>query len=78
MEYIIPIALFAVLGIISGVLLTAASKAFAVKTDERLEAAQEALPQVNCGACGYPTCREKAIAVCASREERSRRQSLRR
>lgn len=63
MEYIIPIALFAVLGIISGVLLTAASKAFAVKTDDRLEAAQEALPQVNCGACGFSGCNDYADAV---------------
>jgi signal transduction histidine kinase/NAD-dependent dihydropyrimidine dehydrogenase PreA subunit len=31
-----------------------------------LERMRKALPndQLNCGACGYPTCREKAIAVC--------------
>ena len=63
MEYIIPIILFAVLGVLAGVLLTVASKVFAVKTDERLEAAQEALPQVNCGACGYSGCNDYADAV---------------
>lgn len=63
MEYIIPIILFAVLGIAAGTLLTAASKIFAVETDERLEAAQEALPQVNCGACGFSGCNDYADAV---------------
>lgn len=63
MEYILPIGLFAILGVVSGVLLTVASKIFAVKIDERLEAVQEALPQVNCGACGYSGCNDYAEAV---------------
>lgn len=63
MSYFYPIALFAVLGAVSGVLLTAASKIFAVKTDERLDAVTEALPQVNCGACGYSGCADYASAV---------------
>ena len=63
MSYLIPIGLFAGLGVVSGVLLTAASKAFAVKTDERLEAVKEALPQVNCGACGFSGCADYAGAV---------------
>ncbi len=34
--------------------------------DRALEAMKKLSPedQLNCGACGYPTCREKAIAVC--------------
>ena len=63
MEYLAPIGLFAGLGILAGVLLTVVSKVFAVKTDERIEAAQEALPQVNCGACGFSGCND--YAVCA-------------
>ena len=63
MDYIIPIGLFALLGLVSGVLLTVVSKAFAVKTDERLEKVAEALPQVNCGACGYSGCADYAGAV---------------
>ena len=49
MGYLIPIGIFAGLGLLAGVLLTVVSKIFAVKTDDRIAAAQEALPQVNCG-----------------------------
>lgn len=63
MEYLVPIGLFAGLGLLAGVLLTTVSKIFAVKTDERIEAAQEALPQVNCGACGFSGCNDYAEAV---------------
>ena len=51
MEYLIPLAIFAALGILAGVLLTVASKVFAVEVDERVDAIAEALPQANCGAC---------------------------
>lgn len=61
--YILPIIIFAVLGVIAGILLTVASKVFAVKTDERLEKLNDALPQINCGACGYSGCGDYAAAV---------------
>lgn len=63
MEILIPVLAFAVIGALSGVLLTVASKVFEVKTDERLEKLQEALPQVNCGACGFSGCNDYAEAV---------------
>lgn len=63
MSFIIPVALFAGLGLVSGVLLTVVSRVFAVKVDERLEAVTEALPQVNCGSCGYSGCADYAGAV---------------
>lgn len=63
MGYVIPIAIFAALGILAGVLLTAASKVFAVKVDERLEQVAEALPQVNCGSCGFSGCNDYADAI---------------
>lgn len=63
MEYVIPVILFAALGALAGVLLTVCSKVFAVKTDERLERLQEALPQINCGACGFSGCNDYAAAV---------------
>ncbi len=62
-SYILPILLFVGLGIIAAVLLTVASKVFEVKTDERLEKLNEALPGVNCGACGYSGCGAYAEAV---------------
>lgn len=69
MDYIIPILIFAALGIAAGVLLTIVSKVFAVKTDERLEALQNALPQINCGSCGFSGCNGYAEAVLEGRAE---------
>lgn len=63
LSYIIPVLIFAVLGILAGTLLTVASKVFEVKTDERIEAAAAALPQINCGSCGYSGCSDYAEAV---------------
>ena len=51
MEYILPIGIFIVFGIVFGVLLTVISKVFAVKVDERAQKITETLPGANCGAC---------------------------
>lgn len=61
--YIIPVLIFASLGILAGVLLTVVSKIFAVETDSRIEEVNEALPQVNCGACGFSGCSDYARAI---------------
>ncbi|WP_044973640.1 RnfABCDGE type electron transport complex subunit B [Ruminococcus sp. HUN007] len=68
-EYIIPVAVFAVTGLTSGVLLTAASKIFEVKTDERTEKISEILPQANCGSCGYAGCADYADAIISKGEK---------
>lgn len=60
---LLSVALFAGLGCGAGTLLTAASKIFAVKTDERAELIAEALPQANCGACGFSGCADYADAI---------------
>ena len=44
MEYILPIGIFIVFGIVFGVLLTVISKVFAVKVDERAQKITETLP----------------------------------
>lgn len=54
---------FGAAGLAAGVLLTVCSKIFEVKTDERIEAVNEALPQINCGACGFAGCSDYAKAV---------------
>ncbi len=56
------IALIAVggLGIIFGAFLTIASKKLKVEEDPAVEKVMEALPQTDCGACGYPGCRPQA------------------
>lgn len=44
------------LGLVLGLGLAIADKAFYVEEDNRLEKVLELLPGVNCGACGYPGC----------------------
>ncbi len=60
---LIPILIFIGLGALMGILLAVASKAFEVKTDERVEAIKECLPGANCGGCGYTGCPGYAEAV---------------
>ena len=69
MIYIYPILIFAALGLFSGVLLTVASKALAVHVDERTAKISEALPQANCGACGYAGCSAYADAIVSHAEK---------
>lgn len=61
--FILPIIIFAVIGVIAGILLTVASKVFEVKVDERIDNISEALPQANCGACGFAGCGDYANAI---------------
>ncbi len=63
MTYLIPALILGICGVLAGVLLTVASKVFYVKVDERIEKIGEALPQANCGACGYAGCADYADAV---------------
>ena len=62
-EILIPIGIFAALGVLFGVILAIASRVFAVKTDERIERLTEVLPGANCGGCGYSGCAAFAEAV---------------
>ena len=62
-EIIITTVVIGVIGLIIGIALVAAGKKFYVAVDEKAIAVRECLPGNNCGACGYNTCREKAIAV---------------
>ncbi len=51
------------LGLLFGMGLAVASKVFAVKTDPRVEAILEILPNANCGGCGFAGCSAYASAV---------------
>lgn len=62
-DVLIPVAIFAGMGIILGVVLAIASKIFAVKTDERIPKILETLPGANCGGCGYSGCAGLAEAI---------------
>ena len=52
-----------ILGGLLGLALAYASRIFAVKKDKRVEEVEDALPGVNCGACGYPGCSGYAEAI---------------
>jgi RnfABCDGE-type electron transport complex B subunit len=59
----VPVLSVGGLGLIFGAILAVADKLFVVKQDSRVEEVLEALPGVNCGACGYPGCGAFAEAV---------------
>ncbi len=63
MTYVIPVVILGVCGLLAGVLLTAAAKVFHVEVDERIEKISDALPQANCGACGFAGCADYASAI---------------
>ncbi len=63
MEILIAIALLGGLALVFGLVLAAASKAFYVEVDPRLEKLNECLPGANCGGCGYAGCGGYAEAV---------------
>ncbi|MCM1528684.1 MAG: RnfABCDGE type electron transport complex subunit B [Alistipes sp.] len=61
--YLIPALILGGCGILAGILLTVAAKVFYVEVDERVEKIGDALPQANCGACGYAGCADYADAI---------------
>ncbi len=60
---VIAIIVLGAMALVFGLVLSLAGKAFAVKTDERLEPMVEALPGANCGGCGFAGCNAYAKAV---------------
>jgi len=62
-DILIPIGIFAGLGILFGVVLAVASHLFSIKLDERIPQVQENLPGANCGGCGYTGCAQLAEAI---------------
>lgn len=60
---IVATLVVALTGLIIGILLGIAGEKFKVEVDERELLVREALPGVNCGACGYAGCDAAAKAV---------------
>lgn len=58
-----PILVTGGLGLLFGILLSIASKVFAVVIDPKIGAVLDALPGANCGACGFPGCEGLAGAI---------------
>jgi electron transport complex protein RnfB len=59
----IGVAAMAGVAVIFAAVLFWATKRFAVYEDPRVDQVNEMLPGVNCGACGYPGCRQMAEAL---------------
>ncbi len=60
---VIALAVVAIIGLICGILLSAASKVMSVPVDETFEKVRECLPGANCGACGFSGCDDYANAI---------------
>ncbi len=63
MDVLIAIAVLFAVAVICSVLLTFAATYFSTKGSERQNAIRDALPGVNCGACGYSGCDAYAKAL---------------
>ena len=63
---LISVLILMAMGIVIGVLLGIASEVFHVEVDPKIQAIDDALPGLNCGACGFPGCAGYAKAVVES------------
>ena len=55
---LIPVLILGGLALLLGLLIALISKLFSVKADKLQEEVMAALPQANCGACGFTGCEE--------------------
>lgn len=62
-EFLWPIVTLGGLAIFFGIVLTYASKKFAVETDPKVEQIRFLLPGANCGGCGYAGCDALAESI---------------
>lgn len=62
-EIFIAVIIVAAVGLIAGIILSAASVALAVPVDEKEKQIRDCLPGANCGACGYSGCDGYASAL---------------
>jgi len=63
--FVITIVSITTIGIVCAVVLSVASRVFAVKIDERVKQMRELMPGANCGACGFSGCEGYASALAA-------------
>ena len=60
---LIPILIMVGLAIVLGIILGIASIKFRVEGNPLIDKVEAALPQSQCGQCGYPGCRPYAEAI---------------
>lgn len=59
----LPALILAGIGFVLGLLIYTVSKFFHVEEDPSIDEVVLLLPRYNCGACGFPGCKEMAIAL---------------
>ncbi|MBN1772280.1 MAG: RnfABCDGE type electron transport complex subunit B [Deltaproteobacteria bacterium] len=67
---LIPAAVLGGLGGLLAVVLLVAARKFAVYEDPLVAAVEAALPNANCGACGFAGCHDFATKIVATRDEK--------
>ncbi len=67
-EILIPVILVSVVGLVASVILSFASKVFAVQEDPLFLELRAELPGANCGACGFAGCDDYAHAMTDNKE----------
>ncbi len=63
MDILLPALVLAGIGLILGILIFIVGKVFYVEEDPSIQEVVDILPRYNCGACGYPGCKEMAGAL---------------
>jgi len=71
MTILTPALVLAGLGFVLGLLIFVVSKYFHVEEDPSIDEVFDMLPKYNCGACGFPGCREMAIGLIAGENKTS-------
>jgi electron transport complex protein RnfB len=67
MNILVPVITMTALGLLFSIGLVFAYRKLVVEVDPRVEKINEALPQANCGACGYAGCQALAEAIAAGK-----------
>jgi Na+-translocating ferredoxin:NAD+ oxidoreductase subunit B len=68
---LIAVIVLGSIGLISAIILYMTSKKFSVKEDHRIGEVAAALPQANCGGCGFPGCSGFAVACVKAADDGS-------
>ena len=66
MTILMPAFVLAGLGFVLGLLIFIVGKYFHVEEDPLIDEIFDMLPKYNCGACGFPGCREMAVGLIAN------------
>ncbi len=69
---LVPTLILGITALLLGIVMVVVSKVFAVKHDKLKDDLQAALPQANCGACGFPGCEGYAAYLASGGDDTSK------